>query len=105
MAKFLTDEQALQLSMMLLQNDKLIKEDLEEKIKNTDISNNGVFIGDELPEVGDEKILYINKRERSVSIWDESTNSYIPLLNVNCIIDSVSIEDIDNLFLKEVNSS
>lgn len=101
MAKFLTDEQALKLSMMLLQNDKLIKEDLEEKIRNIDISNNDVFIGDDLPEVGNEKTLYINKRERGISIWNESTHSYVPLLNVDCIIDSVPIEDIDNLFLKE----
>ena len=38
-----------------------------------------VFIGTELPELGSENTLYVNKKngEESISVWDSQTQSYI----------------------------
>lgn len=61
-----------------------------------------VFIGVELPELGQAKtgMLYVNKAEKEISVWDEETNSYIVVAdaNENDEIDSVTIDDINALF-------
>ena len=36
-----------------------------------------LFIGKELPELGADNKLYINKEEQNISVWDEETHSYI----------------------------
>lgn len=61
-----------------------------------------VFIGVELPELGQAKTgtLYVNKAEKEISVWDEETNTYIVVAdaNENDEIDTVTTDDIDALF-------
>ena len=52
-----------------------------------------VFIVVELPEVGSENQLYVNKNKRNISVWDNG--SYI---TVGEVTDSISNEEIDALF-------
>ena len=54
-----------------------------------------VFIGVELPELGQAKTLYVDKDDREISIWDEETNQYIVVSNYT---SEVSNEDIEDLF-------
>lgn len=54
-----------------------------------------VFIGVELPELGSENVLYVNKQEGEISVWDEESGKYIPVANKN---NYVSESDIDSLF-------
>lgn len=54
-----------------------------------------IFIGTELPELGQDNKLYVNKNIREISIWDIETNSYIAVSNYT---DEISNEDIENLF-------
>lgn len=56
-----------------------------------------VFIGVELPELGQAKtgMLYVNKAEKEISIYDESVNSYVV---VSDCTNEVSDEDIESLF-------
>lgn len=53
------------------------------------------FIDVELPELGQENKLYVNKTEQEISVWDEETNQYIKVSNYT--MDATE-EDIENLF-------
>lgn len=53
------------------------------------------FIDVELPELGQEDKLYINKTEQDISVWDDETSKYIPVANYT--MDATE-EDINNLF-------
>lgn len=61
-----------------------------------------VFIGVELPELGQAKTgtLYVNKAEKEISVWDEESNTYIVVAdaNENDEIKSVTTDDINALF-------
>jgi hypothetical protein len=54
-----------------------------------------VFIGVELPELGQKGKLYVDKGDREISICDEETNQYIVVSNYT--IDATE-KDIENLF-------
>ena len=54
-----------------------------------------LFIGDTLPEFGSENILYVDKDDKEISVWDEQLNQYIPIANYT---QEASNEDIENLF-------
>lgn len=54
------------------------------------------FIDVELPELGQENKLYVNKIERDISVWDEETSKYITVANYT--MDATD-EDIESLFL------
>ena len=54
-----------------------------------------VFIGTELPSLGKEQTLYVDKDDKQISVWDEATNEYI---NVANYCGTVSKEDVDSLF-------
>ena len=54
-----------------------------------------VYIGDDLPEVGVTKNIYINKAEKNISIWDEETSGYI---KVSDCTDPIDTEEITSLF-------
>lgn len=56
---------------------------------------NFLFVGVELPELGVENKLYVNKNKRNISVWDDDIKAYIPVGNTT---DSISNEDIDKLF-------
>lgn len=55
-----------------------------------------LFIGVELPELGQANVLYIDKDIREISIWDEETGKYISVSNFT---NEVTDEDIKNLFI------
>lgn len=54
-----------------------------------------VFIGVELPELGQENKIYIDTDDREISVWDEKNNKYIVVSNYT---EEVTDEDIENLF-------
>ena len=54
-----------------------------------------VFIGTEMPELGSEKTLYVDKENKEISVWDNATNDYIIVADKN---DVVSEFEIDSLF-------
>ena len=53
------------------------------------------FIDVELPELGQENKLYVNKTEQNISVWDDEKGDYIKVANYT---DSISVEDVIKLF-------
>ena len=56
-----------------------------------------LFIGVEMPELGSSKKLYVNKKNKEISIWDENSEGYLVVANKS-EIKSITNEDIDSLF-------
>lgn len=54
-----------------------------------------LFVGVELPELGQEGKLYIDTDDREISVWDEETDEYVKVANYT---QEVSIEEIEDLF-------
>ena len=54
-----------------------------------------LFIGTELPQLGQQGKLYIDTDDKEISIWDEETDTYIAVSNYTA---EVSNEDIESLF-------
>lgn len=54
-----------------------------------------LFVGVELPELGQEGTLYVDKDDKEISIWDEETGEYITVANY---LGEVSNKDIEELF-------
>lgn len=52
-----------------------------------------VFVGVELPELGQEKTIYVNKEAKEISVWDDG--EYITVSNYT---GEASADDIENLF-------
>lgn len=50
-----------------------------------------IFIGVELPELGQANKIYVNKTEREVLIWDEEKNEYIAVANYCSTISSEEV--------------
>lgn len=61
----------------------------------TEKPDNILFIGVELPQLGQQGKLYVDTDDREISVWDEETGEYIPVANYT---QEVSVEDINNLF-------
>lgn len=64
-----------------------------------------VFIGAELPELGQakEKTLYVDKTKKEISVYDKTANSYVVVANKTDgsgggSIDTATNNDIDSLF-------
>ena len=55
-----------------------------------------IFIGVELPELGQENKIYVNKDDKEISVWDEETSKYIVVSNYT---NEVSEQDIESLFI------
>lgn len=53
------------------------------------------FVDVELPELGQEDKLYVNKTEQNISVWDDTTNQYVPVANYTM---DVTKEDIEKMF-------
>ena len=64
-------------------------------VQITEKPNDILFVDVELPQLGQEDKLYINKAEQYVSIWDDETDKYIVVADCT---KEVSAEDIENLF-------
>lgn len=56
-----------------------------------------IFVGDEntFPELGQANVIYVDKDDKEISIWDEETDQYITVSNYT---QDVTNEDIENLF-------
>lgn len=67
----------------------------DEWIQITSKPEEVLFIGVELPELGQEKTLYVDKDDKEISVWDEENQQYITVANYT---NEVSTEDIENLF-------
>lgn len=61
----------------------------------TTSSGEVVFIGDELPQLGQANKIYVDKDDREISVWDEEIAGYVPVANYT---ESISNEDIKALF-------
>lgn len=63
-----------------------------------------VFIGTELPELGQakEKVLYVDKTNKEISVYDKDTDSYVVVADKADVsggsIETATQEDIDSLF-------
>ena len=65
-----------------------------------------IFIGTELPELGQakEKILYVDKTNKEISVYDKDADAYIvvadktDITDVDVSIETVTQDDIDSLF-------
>lgn len=64
-------------------------------IQITDKPQDIIFIGTELPQLGQQGKLYIDTDDREISVWDEETDKYIKISNFT---EEASDEDIENLF-------
>ena len=54
-----------------------------------------LFIGVELPQLGQKNTLYVDKDDKEISVWDEESQAYITVANYTA---EVSSEDIESLF-------
>lgn len=60
-----------------------------------------LFIGTDetdFPTLGSAKGLYVNKKKKEISVWDEETNKYLVVANKE-EIESISEEKISSLFI------
>lgn len=67
----------------------------DEWIQITEKPQEVLFVGVELPKLGQEGKLYVDTDDKEISIWDEETNQYITVSNYT---NEVTDEDIENLF-------
>lgn len=67
----------------------------DEWIQITEKPQEIVFVGVELPQLGQQGKLYVDTDDREISIWDEETDKYIVVSNYT---QEVSDADIENLF-------
>lgn len=67
----------------------------DEWIAITEKPREVIFIGVELPELGQENKIYVDVDDREISVWDEQNNRYIVVSNYT---EEVSDGDIEDLF-------
>jgi hypothetical protein len=69
----------------------------DEWVQITEKPEEVVFIGVELPELGQakENALYVNKMEREIAVFDSASNEYIIVSNYT---NEVTDKDIESLF-------
>ena len=53
-----------------------------------------VFIGVELPELGQANKLYVDVDDREISVWDENSGEYIAVANYTQEVTNKDIEDL-----------
>jgi hypothetical protein len=54
-----------------------------------------IFVGVDLPQLGQKNKIYVDTDDREISVWDEETKQYIVVSNYT---NEVSNDDIENLF-------
>ena len=54
-----------------------------------------IYIGTEMPELGNPKTLYVDKENGEISVWDDTEDKYLKVSNYT---DSISTEVISALF-------
>ena len=53
-----------------------------------------LFIGVELPQLGQQGKLYIDTDDREISVWDDETNTYIKVSNYTAEVTDADIESL-----------
>ena len=53
-----------------------------------------LFVGTELPQLGQQDKLYIDTDDREISVWDEATDTYITVSNYTAEVTDADIEDL-----------
>lgn len=53
-----------------------------------------LFIGTELPQLGQANKLFVDIDDREISVWDEETNSYITVANYTAEVTDADIESL-----------
>ena len=66
-----------------------------EWIQITEKPKDIIFIGTELPQLGQQGKLYVDTDDREISVWDEETDTYITVSNYTA---EVTDDDIESLF-------
>lgn len=61
-----------------------------------------IFIGTELPELGQEKKIYVDKTKKEISVWDQDTNKFMVVAD-KTEVETIDNSDIDLLFADAVN--
>ena len=67
----------------------------DEWIQITEKPEEVIFVGVELPELGQENKLYVDIDDKEIAIWHEETNQYIVVSNYT---NEVTKEEIEDLF-------
>lgn len=67
----------------------------------TENPNEVLFIDVELPQLGQQGKLYVDSDDREISVWNETTGSYITVANYT---EEVTESDIEGLF-KQVDAT
>lgn len=68
----------------------------DEWVQITEKPEEIVFVGVELPELGQQGKLYVDIDDKEISVWDEGNDKYIVVSNYT---EDVTNEDIEGLFL------
>lgn len=55
-----------------------------------------INFGDDLPDLGIGKTLYVSTKNRNISVWDDELSEYITVADAT---DTISEDDISSLFL------
>ena len=53
-----------------------------------------LFVGTELPQLGQQGKLYVDIDDREISVWDEGTDSYITVSNYTAEVTDADIESL-----------
>jgi hypothetical protein len=53
-----------------------------------------LFIGTELPQLGQQGKLYVDIDDREISVWDEETDTYIKVSNYTAEVTNADIESL-----------
>ncbi len=64
-------------------------------IQITTPPNEIVFIGVQLPELGSENTLYVNKSDKDISVWNNNTKQYEVVANMS---EAITTDEILSLF-------
>ena len=64
-------------------------------IQITEKPNEIIFVGVELPELGQANKIYVDVDDKEISVWNEETGTYVAVANYTM---EVSDSDIENLF-------
>ena len=63
-------------------------------IQITEKPDEVVFIGTELPELGQANKVYVDTDDREISVWNEATGSYIVVSNYTAEVTNADIESL-----------
>lgn len=73
--------------------------DTDKWVQITSTSDSAVFIGDLLPEIGQQKTIYVDKSKKEISVWDDTGSNYMVVADkTDNAIKTVTDEDINILF-------